>query len=78
MKAKFYSFNTVIDNDYYEKIYKFFNQDSKKTLIWLNTVNPQLDNLSPNEMIRLNREEKLYKFIDTSLKDNESLEVYNK
>lgn len=40
-----------------------FDGDTKKTVLWFNTKNPMLGNISPIDMIRFGRYEKLQKFI---------------
>jgi len=57
----------------YEKAIKFFDGDSMKTLEWYMSKNPGLGVVSPNEMIRMGREEKLEKWIDEQLAMNEEI-----
>lgn len=45
--------------------------DLNKTILWFQVPNPQLGGISPRDMIRLGRYEKLRKFIQTALKENE-------
>ena len=45
-------------------------QDRDKTILWLQTPNELLGDLSPRDMIRLGRFKKLHKFIKNALKDN--------
>jgi len=42
---------------------KFFDGDTNKTVLWFKTRNPLLGDISPKEMIRLGRYERLRKFI---------------
>lgn len=48
---------------------EFFEGDLKKTKQWFETVNPLLGHLSPREMIRYGRFEKLHKFIINARND---------
>lgn len=41
----------------------FFNGDLKKTMLWFNTKNPLLGDISPKDMIAYGRYEKLRKFV---------------
>lgn len=52
------------------KILKFFNGNVDKAILWFETANPGLGNISPNDMIKIGREEKLNKFIDNCLEGN--------
>lgn len=47
----------------------FFN-DEQKTMLWFQLPNPLLGNMSPREMIRVGRFNKLFKFIQTALSEN--------
>ena len=47
----------------------YFN-DEHKTVLWFQTVNPLLGNVSPKQMIRAGRFKKLLKFIQTALEEN--------
>lgn len=49
----------------------FFKGDKKKTDLWFDTKNPLLGNVSPNEMIRAGRRDKLISFIENQLSENE-------
>ena len=42
---------------------EYFKGDAKKTALWFRTLNPMLGNISPRDMIRLGRYQKLQKFI---------------
>lgn len=44
-----------------------FFQDTKKTILWFNTRNPQLANLKPTDMILSRRVKKLQAFIHYAL-----------
>ena len=45
-------------------------KDEKKTVLWFQTPNPMLGNVSPREMIIAGRFRKLLKFIQTALEKN--------
>jgi hypothetical protein len=47
----------------------FFN-DEHKTMLWFQLPNPLLGNMTPREMIRVGRFNKLLKFIQTALDEN--------
>ena len=51
-------------------IYQYFNGDSEKVILWLDTPNPNLGNISPDEMINLGRVENLLKFVETQLEES--------
>jgi hypothetical protein len=53
-----------------ELVVEFFNGDDKKVDAWFATENALLGGWSPQEMIYLGRQEKLLKFIQTSLDEN--------
>ena len=40
-----------------------FDGNTEKTRVWFNTCNPTLGDISPRDMIRLGRYERLHKFI---------------
>ncbi len=74
-------FKDIVDNpdtEYFRKTWDaayllvsaFFN-DKKKTEAWFNTDNPMLGNISPRDMIRVGRGDKLLHFIKTSLDENQ-------
>jgi len=46
---------------------KFFDGDTDKTVLWFKARNPLLGDISPKEMIRLGRYERLRKFIINAL-----------
>jgi uncharacterized protein (DUF2384 family) len=50
-----------------ELVAEFFKGDLEKTNLWLNIKNPLLGNISPRDMIRFGRYEKLLKFIQDAL-----------
>lgn len=49
---------------------QFFNGDAIKTSLWFRTKNPLLGNLSPRDMIRYGRYEKLRRFVMEALEEN--------
>ena len=49
---------------------QFFEGDSVKTKLWFQTRNPLLGNLSPRDMIRYGRYEKLRRFVMDALAEN--------
>lgn len=62
----------MIPQIYFEKIKKYFKGDIKKTWVWFKLPNPALGNVSPIQMLRSGRTDKLIKFIDYAVKgDNE-------
>jgi hypothetical protein len=49
---------------------QFFAGDAAKTALWFKTINPLLGNISPRDMIRYGRYEKLRNFIMSALEEN--------
>jgi len=49
---------------------QFFRGDAPKTALWFKTRNPLLGNISPRDMIRFGRYEKLRRFVMDALEDN--------
>ena len=47
-----------------------FFDDEHKTILWFNTANPLLGNVSPKAMIRAGRFDKLLRFIQIALEEN--------
>jgi uncharacterized protein (DUF2384 family) len=47
-----------------------FNGDINKTITWFKTNNPMLGGVSPRDMIRFGKYEKLRKFIISSIEEN--------
>lgn len=47
-----------------------FFDDERKTMLWFQTPNPLLGNVSPKAMIRAGRYKKLLKFIQTAVDEN--------
>lgn len=46
-------------------------KDPQKTILWFKIPNPLLGNVAPREMIRVGRFQKLHRFIQTALEENE-------
>jgi len=51
---------------------QFFDGDPVKTALWLKTSNPLLGDISPRDMIRNGRSQKLLKFILNALAENQN------
>jgi hypothetical protein len=49
---------------------QFFNGDAAKTALWFKTKNPLLGDITPRDMIRYGRYEKLRRFIMNALEDD--------
>ena len=49
---------------------QFFEGDAIKTALWFKTANPMLGGISPRDMIRFGRYQKLLKFILNALSEN--------
>jgi hypothetical protein len=54
---------------------KFFGGDVDKTTNWFNTPNPSLGDISPKDMIRLGRFERLNKFILYAMTESDKATV---
>ena len=52
---------------------QFFRGDGVKTALWFKTKNPLLGNISPRDMIRYGRYEKLRRFVMEALEENAAL-----
>jgi len=46
-----------------------FDGDAAKTALWFRTVNPMLGDISPRDMVRLGRYDRLRKFIVSAISD---------
>ncbi len=46
---------------------KFFDGDFAKTILWFNTKNPMLGDITPIELIQLGKYEKVKEFIASSM-----------
>lgn len=53
------------------RILRFFEGDIDKAEAWMSTPNPMLGNQVPLDMIKQGREQKLLKWIDFQLSENE-------
>jgi hypothetical protein len=53
---------------------QFFEGDAVKTALWFKTKNPMLGGISPRDMIRFGRYEKLQDFVFDALDDNHAAE----
>jgi hypothetical protein len=51
---------------------QFFDGDAQKTVLWFRTKNPLLGDISPRDMIRFGRYEKLRRFVMAALEENSS------
>ncbi len=60
----------MIPQSYFEKIRDYFEGDTQKTWTWFATPNPSLGGVSPMDMIKRGRVDKLKKFIDNALDEN--------
>jgi antitoxin Xre/MbcA/ParS-like protein len=49
-----------------------FFGDPGKVSLWMSSPNPLLGNVSPEDMIRIGREEKLLRFVENQLRENEA------
>jgi uncharacterized protein (DUF2384 family) len=47
-----------------------FQGDHQKTVLWFTTLNPLLGNITPRDMIRFGRYNKLFKFVVNALAEN--------
>jgi hypothetical protein len=56
-----------------ELVAQFFKGDGAKTALWFKTKNPSLGDISPRDMIRYGRYEKLRRFIMNALDDNDAV-----
>jgi len=54
---------------------QFFQGDLRKTALWFKTNNPLFGNISPRDMIRFGRYEKLRRFVHAAIEDNVSREL---
>jgi hypothetical protein len=58
----------VIPQEYFDKVKKRFNGDDKKTWAWFQEINPALGMLSPMNLIKLNRGNKVIDFINKEMR----------
>lgn len=52
-----------------------FNDDAHKTVLWFQTPNHLLGNVSPRDMIRFGRFKKLFKFIQNAVSKNKKMNL---
>lgn len=52
-------------------VLKFFDGNEAKTRLWFSSENPLLGNVSPDDMIRWGRSDRLLMFVKQQLADNE-------
>lgn len=57
----------MIPQEYFNKVRKHFNGDDKKTWEWFKCIHPHFGMLSPLNMIKLGRENKVIQFIDKEM-----------
>lgn len=57
----------MIPQEYFRKVRDYFNGDASKAWLWFKTNNPHLGGVSPLEMIKNGRFNKLKLFIDSRL-----------
>lgn len=50
---------------------EFFNGDAHKTALWFRTKNPMLGDVSPRDMVRLGRYDRLRRFIISAMQDDQ-------
>lgn len=60
-------------DEIYDHVEDFFSNDRGKVKGWFNTPNPLLGNITPNEMMKLGRIEKLLDFVRTQVAENSKL-----
>lgn len=58
--------------DAWDLVLKFFDGDLAKTDLWFSAKNPLLGGISPREMIRLGRYDKLLRWMLEQLAENEA------
>ena len=63
--------NEKQDPELFNSVLAYFSGDKDKAMLWYRTKNPGLGDISPNEMLAMNRQVKLKKFIDSALGKNE-------
>jgi len=51
-------------------IYKYFNGDCKKVMLWLKSPNPNLGSYTPYQMMTIGRTQKLLDFVESSIAGN--------
>jgi hypothetical protein len=56
-----------IPQEYFYKVRKYFNGDDKKTWDWFQNLHPNFGMLSPLNMIKLGKQEKVIQFINKEM-----------
>ena len=51
-------------------VFRFFNDD-KKTRVWLQTPNPMLGDVSPRDMVRMGRYDRLLRFVTQAIEEGQ-------
>jgi len=49
---------------------QYFQGDAKRTVLWFLTPNPLLGNITPRDMIRFGRSQKLFKFVWEAVRES--------
>lgn len=60
-----------LEKDILDLVASFFDYDLLKTVEWFQVPNPLLGNLSPSEMIRSGRVDKLHKWVRQQVEANQ-------
>jgi hypothetical protein len=55
----------------FNPVLSYFSGDRNKAFLWFDTKNPGLGNISPNEMLAMNRQGNLKKFIESALEESQ-------
>jgi hypothetical protein len=58
----------MIPQEYFNKVKNHFNNDDKKAWNWFETIHPNFGMLSPLNMIKLGRQQKVMQFIDKQMR----------
>lgn len=64
------SYNNSTVQECYRLVREFFENEPEKVTPWFCSPNPFLGGVSPNEMIQAGREERLLRFIKSSILEN--------
>ena len=57
----------MIDHEYFEKVKKHFKGDEKKTWDWFNNLHPMCGMISPLNMLKLGKANKVKALIDKEM-----------
>jgi hypothetical protein len=60
----------MIPQAYFDKVKQFFCGDIKKTWLWFTTPNPAMGMLSPLNLIKIGRANRVKQFIDNAIDEN--------